>query len=928
MIDDLNPDRPSGMVDDLGGGNIDLGAQAGMTDDLAPPKAGGGMVDDLGEGEIRNSDATWGDVFSSIARVSPVGRAVNLVRAAAGNPDALRATPQERQAFMGTVVPGAIVGGSLLVGGPGAGLAAREAVGLTSGALSRAAIAKARGEDPVTAATGYDRETGDFHPGNIMLDAGLSALPEVWQGTKYVAGLAPEAVKAPIRAAAGVVRDRGAAALSNLADKIAQRYPRYAAQLLDRSELPPSLRSVISDRPDVPWDEAWLATEPLEGAGNAAGTSKLGVLGETMWKHASRDLVTSDDPVVRAAGLMVRKAGRLDRSFEQVAQQRLQSVLGGVNASQSSDVVDALERGVSPFTTAPDVAAQARPVRELLHEVGDLRKTYVMDDVTKAHGLDVLDANELPPFDSTPVQTVGDSRQYRSARDLDFFYPHKAATPEDTGLLQTPLERIIERNPGLSSAAARRRLHQLRTSNTTGWSRTFDDLDEAASNFEYTKDLHDAVPRYVNSAGRTIANGAVFGTKPVKIVIGRGGSTIELTVGDKAAAALKHMDDTRQHEAARLFENALLERYAPGALSTGDPRMADLLRYATRKTSDMALSHSFLTQLGQAPTAAWAAGGTHQIARGLSMVEHNPELRALFAAGPQKTELVDFLQEARGETGQALNTPMRLMHGIENWLRGPASYASVAMLDDISQEAAAVKAAGGSYSKALIRRAAEAGTTPDALADEIIRNGKLSHGTWLDGIQSLTDRWQYTTGPGEVPNALRTPTGAALLQYRAFSVKAAQHFLDDIVGVLREGYRTGDQSLIDLGKQRLRGFALTSVPGNMGTSAIKSLARGRAPSLAAALKASVKGPTGVIGDAALLPVDLATMHYGDHPVENFGDIPLVSVPASAIEDMSRGIASGEPLLAAKGAATLGGIYSPNIPLYSAAPLGLANSLVK
>ncbi len=86
---------------------------------------------------------------------------------------------------------------------------------------------------------------------------------------------------------------------------------------------------------------------------------------------------------------------------------------------------------------------------------------------------------------------------------------------------------------------------------------------------------------------------------------------------------------------------------------------------------------------------------------------------------------------------------------IENGLRGPGSYAAVAMVDDVAQEAAAVKAADGTFSKALTRRAAEASTTPDALADEIIRNGKLPQRTWL-GVQrrcsSNPTSWMRTSG--------------------------------------------------------------------------------------------------------------------------------------------------------------------------------------
>lgn len=55
---------------------------------------------------------------------------------------------------------------------------------------------------------------------------------------------------------------------------------------------------------------------------------------------------------------------------------------------------------------------------------------------------------------------------------------------------------------------------------------------------------------------------------------------------------------------------------------------------------------------------------------------------------------------------------------------------------------------------------------------------------------------------------------------------------------------------------------------------------------------------------------------------------FVSVPAAALEDAVRGLRTGEPLIAAKSAVTLGGGYGSMIPLYSASPLGIVNSLLK
>lgn len=128
--------------------------------------------------------------------------------------------------------------------------------------------------------------------------------------------------------------------------------------------------------------------------------------------------------------------------------------------------------------------------------------------------------------------------------------------------------------------------------------------------------------------------------------------------------------------------------------------------------------------------------------------------------------------------------------------------------------------------------------------------------------------------------------------------------------------------------QGLLTFTLTSMPGNAADLGRK-VDRSRSSTVCAAMgEATFKRPMGIMGDSAMLPVDVATAHHGERPLERFGNVPMGSVPATALEEFVHGLRTGEPPIAAKGAATLAGAYDPRIPLYGALPLGLANSLLK
>lgn len=899
----------------IGGGKTSLLGQYEMP-------GGGGLLSQYtlpgtGEGEIRNAPATWGDVFSSAGKVSLPGQLLRVAKAALGDEEAYAdlqrgpiksLSPQEREGFFGTVVPTYAAAGGLLAGSPtGLGLGpflAREGIGLGTGAATRGVIAQGRGQDVTDAV---------LDPTSIAIDAGMSAIPEVLHGGKVASSAVwnalPDSLTEPVARAATAVASKAASAGDRFLTRVAERYPRFGAKLIDDSEGPMQLANAY-ERPPLSEPDFSAAVTKRQPGADPIGRTPLEGIKENTWQYAARNLAGDSDPFVDWAGRAVERGAKLDRTVEQLAQPRL-AALENVAPTESEAVFNLLDQGID--VNAPkELADKARPLRALLRDVGDLRENRpVWDQVPRRRAMEVLTQNEDTPWDTTAVHSLGKRDTYLPAQHRDFFVPYREGMSPYTGRSMTSIERIMAANPEMAAQDAMKRLRGMVTGKTTGYART--------GEMEHSTNLHEVLPGYIDSELKRVTNAEVFGGKPIKLTLETTKGPVELTVGDKAATAYQHMLNTGQHSKARLFANALVERYAPASGYEGE-----IARGAARMTSDMAMGHTALTQTGQMHTPIWASGGPRQIARGYAMVENNPDLKHLFAIGPQKTSFVDYLALGRGENlpkGGSLPGPFEAMTGVENFLRGPNSYAAVAMIDDIAQEAKAVRDAGGSYSAALVKRAAEAGTTPDALADEIGTNGILSRGTWLNSIQHLVDRWQYQTGPGEVGHWLRTPTGALLAQYRSYGMKATQHVMDDVIAPLF----SKDPSLRSLGMQRARDLGLYGVPLNIGTGAIKALARGRAPS-AHALLNGITGPTGIAGDVAMAGIDAASPEYGDHPLLNLAEIPSASVPLQATENVL-GFAR-DPLRAVSGAATLAGAIDPRIPMYSAPFLGAARSLTR
>ncbi len=914
----------------------------------------GSILARANEGSVTQTPASWGDVFSSAGKVSLPGQLLTVGKALLGDEKAYgdlqqgpikSLSPQEKEGFFGTVVPTYAAAGGLLAGGPaGLGIGpflGREAIGLGTGAATRSMTAAGRGQDPVAAA--YD-------PTGVAIDATMSAVPEIFAGSKYAAGKVwnalPDSVTAPVANAAGsaarYVGDTAKGAVSKAANWIAKRKPGYGETLLE--DRPVTMDDIFGgQRPDLRPD---LATEPIEGLANRHGgrtitdqvTEKLSGnvrllrgLGRDdladqieLANNIERRLSNHFGPIVDEAIAPLATGPAADAAATPLSARVVDVVEGGHpltgegQGAQAARFADMLRR---PDVYDPELQRLAEGIRDPMAQLGEAgTKAGVYDQLkgagTRARVMELynqgVDVVPIGGPDDSPARWFAERQLVQDGR----YYPHQPVPdPLAPGISEeTAIERIAAQGENLSHRAAMRRLTGLRTSGSSGFARL---AEEGAP---YNKYAPEVLPAHVRADIPRIANATAFGGKPVDIKValpGRG--TVELTVGEKAAAQLSDLYNRKDWRAYDAYARALVERYAPPTASDG------LLSMAASATSRMALPRAFLTQVGQMPTGAIMHGGVTGMARGIADVEANPVLRDIFRIGAQSHEFTDYAARALGETAER-GAPF--MKPTENFLRGPASYVAVPMIKDTAKEAAAMLEANQPFSGALIKKAAEMGTTPEALGTEYLSTGGvMSHATWLDTIQHLTNRWQHVQGAGEVPDWARTQAGAAAAQFKIFGLKQSQLMYDDVIKPIVDGITTGDKSLRDLGLARLARTAYLGAPANATAAGLRAVASGRLPTAASAIRSAVTGPTGMAGDLGYGFADRASGHkYGDNEFRNFKEIPALSVWLDTLGDVS-GIAQ-DPAAGFNAAARLGGIYDSRIPLYVTPAVNVARQLYK
>ncbi len=810
--------------------------------------------------------------------------------------------------------------------------------GLLLGGAARGTTAALRGQDVPEAV---------FDPKSIGMDAAFSGVPLALQGAKAggqaLWNATPSSIREPIgkaaSSAASYVGGKASDAVTSLLRRYARNTPGVGEQLIE--DRPVNIEDIFTGRrPEMRPD---LVTERIEGIPSTGARTRMDSLIDKTAGEVRLLRSLGYDNLADEIELANNTERRLTNYFGPMTDESVLPLVSGPAADASTvplstRVVDVVE-GAHPITGEgqgaqaarfadmlrrpdvydPEIQRLADPMRREMADLAEAgTRANVFDELkgkgSRARAMELHDQGVTTvPIGGTP----DDPARWFAERQLvqdGRYYPHQPVPdPLAPDISEaTGIERIMTANPELSYRQAQRQLGALRAGAATGKARL------AEEGVEYNKYAPEVIPAHVRADATRIANAYAFGGKPAKIKVSVGNGGQEIIVGERAAANLADLANRGEWRAFNAYEKALAGRHMQ------PPKDADLSAILSG-TARMALPRAFLTQIGQMPTGAIMHGGIKGMARGFAEVEANPALRDIFRVGAQSHEFTDYAARAVGEN--AVESAAPFMKPAENALRGPASYVAVPMIKDTAQEAAAMISANQPFSRALVKRAAEMGTTPEALGAEYLStDGVLSHATWLDTIQRLTNRWQHTQGVGEIPSWARTQAGAAAAHFKMFGLKQSQLMYDDVIQPIIEGIRTGDKSLRDLGLARLARTAYMGVPANMGAAGLRTLASGRMPTWATAIRSGLTGPTGIVGDVGYATADtLAGHRYGDDEFRNVREIPGLSVPIDTTRDLLA--AFSNPGGAAEAAARLGGLYDSRIPLYATPVVNVAREFL-
>ena len=827
---------------------------------------------------------------------------------------------------------------------PALGAAGTLAVGVLGGAGARAGTAALRDEDPLRAA---------IDPAGVALDATLSGVP-YWapyagKAAQWSYGKLPSSVREPIADAAGWTAEKAGNVASRLLRSYAEGTPteRLMRRIRGESTTRPVAGGIIEDRPITIDDLAGNGRPMLQATGADAPppgtpTRVHEGLGDTYAKYTAgrirrlRQLGRDDlaDQIEYANNYERRLRNWFDPQTD-AASEPFATLPPAEGGDLSSRVVDVIEGGPpleggsqgaqaqrfadmlrNPDKYDPRLRSLAQPIQDELGQLGELGQRADVYDELKGAGarqraVDLYDQGvDIAPIGGAPDNPERLYAQRQLVEDGRYYPRQPVPDPMAPNISeQTAIERIAERDPELSHRQAMRQLGGLRANAAAGKARV---LEEGT---EYNKYAPDVLRTHVQADVPRIANAQAFGGKPVKIRVQLpGGGAQDMIVGEHAAAQLEDLFNRRDMKVYDAYVGALQERYAPPINTDAGTSMLQ------SAASRMALPRAFITQIGQMPTGAIMAGGLKNVARGAVMVEENPVLRDVFRIGAQSHEFTDYAALATGSSAAQHSAPY--MKPMENFLRGPGSYAAVPEIHDVAQEAARMLEANQPFSRALVKRAAEMGTTPEALGTEFIStDGVLSHRTWLDTVQHLANRWQHTQRAGEIPAWMRTQGGATAAHFKTFGLKQSQLVYDDIIQPLLESIRTGDKSLRDLAAARAMRLGTLGMPANAAAAGLRTLASGKLPTGMNLLRAGLTGPTGVAGDIAYgTAAGVVDSRHGKNPLGQFSEIPSVGIITDTYTDLLG--AANDPGGAVEAAARLGGIYDTRIPLYATPAINL------
>jgi len=826
-IDDLlGPDEPPTIEDLLGPDD------APTIDELLGPEDGFKGPKPMGLGDMLSPPP---DTIETMGRV--VDTAVPIVGGLAAGyvaPGLLAATVPARIA---AAVPGFV---SAATGGVTGGVAARGVQNLASG---RPAL------------------EGNT-PGTLAGDALLGNLPRIAAATKPLA-MGSKVAGVAIPAIAGGATATGADILSGRDPSIASFLtggtfggvagaltPNAAAAPPRRPSLDPEGLGLTGRKapeiamqapPEIPGIrlEPPAAVEaPTSGyafrkAQLKSAADKLAT-GATNLRSPIRMLAKRGSLAAEAGAQGLDLQGHIDQRAGSQAVATMVDILGDLDANEQKQVRDLVRswkgQPALPGTAGPVPEAAARGLtpnaysEKVVERAVRLQRSFnEMADTLEAAGVSTQAPEGLRPFERKP----------------GFFPKRYDLEPSD----QSAIDRIFStmreehlagsrKDPPTYEDAARRYLEAGR--NTVG---RFAQHESSPGKLPLPEKLPiDAAVEYAKDFGKQVGSSVAFGP----IDKSGYGKNAMLILG-----ALQREDPL----AAKVFERAIDRIYKPQSLATTGDSAARLI---SRLAANAQLGYSPIRQWGQQSANVMRYGPT-RVLRGRKDWLSDPDFRAAVedsgAVDPQMAEYSGGGHLARHDPlSQWFDQEPLWAKGtnaIESQLRGRWNAGFKPYVEDLAE-----RARGGKWNAANDFQAKELGLSRNDLMGITDAEGKLSNRSALmDLAQKAAEINQFTLRPGQIPDAMVSPVGRMVFQYKPFGIRQWQMTKDSIINPTVAGVKQMDPSLVGLGLGRAARFAGAQAVLGGSSSAVYNLAQGRDP--LGTIGRDIAGQSlGMVGDVA------------------------------------------------------------------------------
>ena len=443
---------------------------------------------------------------------------------------------------------------------------------------------------------------------------------------------------------------------------------------------------------------------------------------------------------------------------------------------------------------------------------------------------------------------------------------------------------------------------------------------------QFEDDFFEVVRRQAARDSQVLANAAL--AKNTGQSLGNLGGEQDVMVPGLFRTMLDLMRETGTDPQAAEYLADYLQKVhtrSQGPLSSGGQQ------FVRDFASSIVLVKNWTIQATEVSKAIAFSGGPRDLVRGIMATRANKAYGGILKNVSSRSS---DIHDITGRTAFPAYDPRFLATVSDKAARTVGSYSSVGMVKRVSEAAALASTSGKKMSGRLLREASE--IAPAATREESVEilariwkenGGSVPADVMREYSDRLTGRWYYNFDPSSTGNAMDTEIGKTVLAYRQFSLRAMDHFKNDIYDPIRHGVDASERALgVSRFVRALGGNLITAAPhrairlilgGKLGETELSQLA-GQVG------QDALSSVGGVPFDAAIAVTNLASRMGTDgmddaaealnlSPYKGEGFFNLL--PATQIAgDVLGDLGSGEPLRTLKGATAgargLGAVYPP------------------